>query len=552
MWLHNIFLKTLGDCRVAIVGWGVAIGSIAPVIFAFVPALLGDSEARATVAALVQLPAVRLFGEPVDVLTPGGYATWRLALILPLVGVWALLVTTRTLRGEEESAALDLLLAVPRSRLHVALAKLGAIGVAILSIGSLIGFMAFAGALATGTALSLYAALLFGLNTALLAGVFGACALLASQFMKERRSAAGVTGALLGLSVLVATAGRVLAGREWIGRLSPLYYFERSKPLVSVIDFRSMLVLATLTISIGAAGVLLFLHRDIGGQIRIGRGAGAEDRTQRLAVFTGSPLLQSIFARSLGALAVPIASWGLGLAVYTGALTAILQQAQQDLLDLIGTFARSNPMYAELVARVTGGRDAEMNARSLTVVFTVVAALFLVFAITLASRWATDEEDGRFDLLLSTPHGRRDVILSRFAALTIGLVIVAGAIFASIGLTAWAAGFALDHVRLGEAVIGMLPVGIVVAAVGYLLAGWLHSKSVTGILTGFLLTSFLITLLGALFQWPAPVMQLSIFEHYGTPLVTGLQPVRVAGLLAVAAAVLTGATVRFATKDLVR
>ena len=131
-------------------------------------------------------------------------------------------------------------------------------------------------------------------------------------------------------------------------------------------------------------------------------------------------------------------------------------------------------------------------------------------------------------------------------------MIVAGVIFASTGLTAWAAGFALDRVRLGEAVIGMLPVGMVVAAVGYLLAGWLHSNSVTGILTGFLLTSFLITLLGALFQWPAPVMQLSIFEHYGTPLVTGLQPVRVAGLLAVAAAVLTGATVRFATKDLVR
>src|SRR5690242_4231468 len=112
MWLHNIFLKTLGDCRVAIVGWGLAIGSIAPVIFVFVPALLGDSEARAMVAALVELPALRLFGEPVDVLTPGGYATWRLALILPLVGVWALLVTTRTLRGEEESAALDLLLSV--------------------------------------------------------------------------------------------------------------------------------------------------------------------------------------------------------------------------------------------------------------------------------------------------------------------------------------------------------------------------------------------------------------------------------------------------------
>jgi ABC-2 type transport system permease protein len=176
----------------------------------------------------------------------------------------------------------------------------------------------------------------------------------------------------------------------------------------------------------------------------------------------------------------------------------------------------------------------------------------MIFAITLASRWAADEEDGRFDLVLSTPRARHQVMLSRFAALTIGLVIVAGVIFASIAFTAWATGFALDRVRLAEAALAMVPVGMVVAAAGYLLAGWLHSKSVAGILTGLLLTSFVVTLLGPLFQWPTSVMQLSIFEQYGTPLVTGLQPVRVAGLLAVAAAVLTGAALRFGTKDLVR
>ena len=552
MWLRNIFLKTLGDCRVAIVGWGIAIGIIAPLIFAFVPTLLGDSNARATLAALVELPALRLFGDPVDVLTPGGYATWRLALILPLVGVWALLVTTRTLRGEEESGALDLLLSIPRSRLHVALAKLGAIGAAILSIGSLIGLMAFAGALATSTAVPLQAALLFGLNTALLAGVFGASALLASQFTTERRSAAGVTGALLGLSVLVVMAGRVLPAREWVGRLSPLYYFERTKPLVNAVDPRSMLVLATLTAGVGAAGVLLFLRRDIGGQIRIGIGAGADRRAHPPATFTASPLLRSIFARSLGALAVPIASWGLGLAVYTGALTAILQEALRNIPDLFEMAARFGPMYAEFLTRFTGGDDAAMNARSLTLVFTVVSAIFAIFAVTLASRWAVDEEDGRFDLLLSTPHARHRVMLSRFAALTIGLVIVAGAIFASTGLTAWAAGFALDRVRLAEAAFSMVPIGMVVAAAGYLLAGWLRSKSVTGILTGLLLASFVVSLLGLLFQWPASVMRLSIFEQYGTPLVTGVDPVRVARLLAVAAVALTGAAVRFATKDLVR
>jgi hypothetical protein len=54
------------------------------------------------------------------------------------------------------------------------------------------------------------------------------------------------------------------------------------------------------------------------------------------------------------------------------------------------------------------------------------------------------------------------------------------------------------------------------------------------------------------FHWPAYVMQLSIFEHYGTPLVDGLHPRRVLGLLTTSALILAAATTRFATKDLIR
>lgn len=91
--------------------------------------------ARAEVLALVRHPAMRLFAEPVDVLSPGGYATWRLSLVLPLLGIWALLAVSQTLRGEEESGALDVLLSVPRSRLRVATEKLAAMATALLLMG---------------------------------------------------------------------------------------------------------------------------------------------------------------------------------------------------------------------------------------------------------------------------------------------------------------------------------------------------------------------------------------------------------------------------------
>ena len=135
-------------------------------------------------------------------------------------------------RGEEESGALDLLLSASGSPLRTVLEKLAAIAAALLLIGVVIAVLALAGARATLVTLEPLRALLFGLNTALFALVFGTIALVVSQFTRERRPAAGISGLLLGLSFALTSAGRAVPGGEWIGRLSPLHYFELNKPLV--------------------------------------------------------------------------------------------------------------------------------------------------------------------------------------------------------------------------------------------------------------------------------------------------------------------------------
>lgn len=234
MWFRSVFLKTVRDYRVPILGWGLGMGILAPIIFAGVSRVFVDNpQAQAELLAMTRNPALRLFAEPVDVLTPAGYATWRLSLVLPLLAIWALLTVSRTLRGEEEHGALDLLLSVPRSRLRIAAEKLAAVASSLLLIGVLVAMSALAGAAATGVDLSPGRSLLFGLNTTLFALVFGALALIVSQFTREARTAAGVTGVLLGLSFVLTSAGRVVSGGEWIGRLSPLHYFEQNKPLVA-------------------------------------------------------------------------------------------------------------------------------------------------------------------------------------------------------------------------------------------------------------------------------------------------------------------------------
>ena len=136
--------------------------------------------------------------------------------------IWALLAVSRTLRGEEESGALDVLLSVPRSRLRVAdgEARRHCDGAPVdRRVDRTHGIRRRAGS--RRPALRLSAALLFGLNAALLAGVFGAMALLASQFTRARRTAAGITGVAAGLSLVLTSAGRTVPGGDWMGAALP-------------------------------------------------------------------------------------------------------------------------------------------------------------------------------------------------------------------------------------------------------------------------------------------------------------------------------------------
>jgi ABC-2 type transport system permease protein len=556
VWLRSIFLKTLRDCRVPILGWGLGIGALPPLIFVAIPTLLSDEAGRAGVLALARNPAVRLLlGDPVDVLNPGGYATWRLSLILPLVSVWALLTVSRTLRGAEEAGSLDVLLSAPRSRLRVAMEILAAVATALLLIGGLISLMAFAGARVANVDLGLNAALLFGLNTVLLAGVFGAAAMLISQFTRAR-VAAGVTGALLGLSVVMSSAGRTVPNGEWIGRLSPLYYFELSKPLIPTYGAnpRAMYGMTVLAAAMSAFGVALFVRRDVGAPVTLplGRRRSVRQAPPVATLPLGAWSLRSVFARSLTSLGAATLWWGLAIAVYAALLTAILRQAEQNLLELLEAFSKRGPMYGELLSKLTRGGDVTINASFLSLIFTMLAAVVATFAVTLANRWAAEEEAGRLELLLGTPQPRPSVILARFAAVAVALMAVAGLIFGSVVLTAAAVGMTLDRSRLAQAAFGMVPVGLVVAAVGYLLSGWLRTAAVTGTLVALLLASFVITLLAPLFRWPDLVLQFSIFEQYGAPLVQGLPVANTLRLLAVTAVALAIATVRFARKDVAR
>ena len=176
----------------------------------------------------------------------------------------------------------------------------------------------------------------------------------------------------------------------------------------------------------------------------------------------------------------------------------------------------------------------------------------MAFAVTQANRWSADEEDGRLELVLSTPQPRLRVLLGRFAALTTATVIIGVLTLAGTAVASAATGLKLDWGNLAAATLSMIPLGLLVAAIGYLLSGWLRTAVDTGLLSFLLVIWFFISYIGPELNWPDATLRLPAFYYYGTPLLHGLPLGDTLGVLAVAIVALALASVRFVRKDIGR
>jgi ABC-2 type transport system permease protein len=546
MWFTSVYLKTLRDFRWAILGWGLGLGA-----FGYVEAveynITATPEAKASLASLG--PTFAWYSAPISLTTPGGMTNWRIGPLLVLLGIWSLLASTRTLRGEEERTALDVVLAKPHGRIRVALEKLAALVTTLLVVSLLIAAGTYTGGRQIGVDFGVGPVLLVGVNAVLIGACFAALGLLISQFTDQRSTAAGVTGGLLFVFVVMDMAQRVFPHTEWIGRLSPVYYYNLSKPLITGYGANpgAMLLLAALTVLLGAVALALFARRDVGRAVRLPRWlrVTAFARLTRQALPEKAWSLRSVYLRSLRTVALPAFWWTVTIAGFAVFMALEVRQAEKNLASIYA----GSPFWVKLVGSVGGG-DVHTNANLLSFFYVLLPLLTMAFAVTQVHTWATDEDEGRLELELARPMGRVRLILSRFAGFATATVIIGLLTLAAIAAATAGAGLGLDTGNMAAATLSVVPLGLLIAAVGYLLAGWLNPGLVTGVLTAFLVVSYAISNFGPTFNWPDVVLRLSVLYYYGRPLVEGLPVWSTVGVVGTTVLALVFASIRFERKDI--
>jgi len=546
MFFRSVYLKTLRGFRMPIVGWGVGMGLLMAVVVTAVQSLVATPEAR---ASLVSLGATfSWIAEPVKIDTPGGYVTWKYGFTILIVSIWPILALTGLFRGEEERGSMDVLLALPRTRIRVALEKVAAMWTALFVMGLIIGVLTYAGGAKVNADFTLSDCLLFALNLVLICSVFGGVALLLAQFLSERRTAAGAASAVLFASIVLDMVHRVVHNVDWLSQISPVYYFNLSKPLIPSYgtNVGGLLVQLALTVILTGAGVYLFARRDVAGVVELPWVRRLPQRAARPQpeLLPGGWSVRSLYARSLGMVAPSAGWWTLAIAGFAGWMVVVVKQTSNQLYGLIAGSTLLKDIF-----RLTGGQ-AELNASILSGIFIFMPLLLMVFAVTQANRWSSDEEDGRLELVLATPQPRLKVILVRFAALGTATIVISLITLAVTEVASSAEGLGLDASHLAAASLSMIPLALLVAAVGYLFSGWLRAAVDTGLLSFLLLAWFVISFVGPGLSWPDQTQRLSAFYYYGTPLLDGAQLTSLIGVLVVSAAALALSSYRFVRKDI--
>lgn len=512
---RSIYTKSLRDWRLAILLWGVG---LALMVLAYFP-LSASTIVKGNPEEVQRLAeSQRFFAEPVAITTPEGYVTWKVIASLPIMlGIWAARAGARLGRYGEERGSLDVVLATPNSRGRVLGEGIAALTTATLLIGLLIGLGALLGEVLADVTVAPAGALLAGLNVSLMSLVIGTLALLLAQFLTSAGAATGIACAIMVVAWILDGTGRISGDLAWVGRLSPFHLYSLSKPLIASYgtNYGALLATAVLALLFGAASVPLFIRRDLGASAWPRRRAARQESGETVL----ARAMQAISLRGVGLRVFRsgtsgLAWWLIGLAIFLVWMAAITKAIKDTLVELLANFQS----FQQLLGGDAFGTDAGIVSG---ILFAFLPILVAFFALTQASAWARDLDAGRLEMVLATPVPRWRVYLEAWGA-TLAALIIAPLILCLILLVSLQIiGLEVNTGYLIAAFVGFLPIELITAAIIFLAAGRFSSGVVNGGDSGLLAASFIGEFLNPVLHLPGWLIGLSIFHHYGSPLLNG-------------------------------
>jgi len=430
-----------------------------------------------------------VFGPARSLETVAGFAAFRTLGVIPLiVAIWALLSSTRALRGEEDAGRWEILAAAPVSKPQATIATIRGL------YGTLMITLAVTSAIVTVTALlshefSVRAGLFFAATLTASGFLFTAVGALTSQIASSRRLAATQAGLVLGLSFVIRAVADASPGIAWLHWLSPLGWITETAPLTHSRWLGLLLTLAA-TALLTVISVQLSLNRDLGASLV----------PERITNRDGSNIRGAI-SLSITLMRVSVVGWMLGFFLMSFAFGLVAHGATKAFSASTGI----QKTFANLGI-------SKLSELFFGVIFMMLTAALMFAAASHASSLREQESEGYLDHLLVAPLSRTRALLSRIGVSVISLVAVA--------LCAGLGSFAGSSLRGGTlslkdavlASLNIVPSALLLFGCAILVFGIApRATSVVG--QSLLAWSFLMELVGSTLKLNHWILDTSLLHH---------------------------------------
>jgi ABC-2 type transport system permease protein len=433
------------------------------------------------------------FGAPNHISTVTGATAWNTGGVMVLiVAIWAFLLATKTLRGEENAGRWELLLTGQTTARRATINTLAGLsfGLFVLYVVSALTFIGV-GKIHT-VDLSTTAALFFALTVVASAAVFVSVGAFASQLMPTRSRATSLSATILGICFLLrAVAGTTNA--HWLLDITPLGWIERMQPLYGSQPMW-LLPVAALVLVLSLCTIFLAGHRDLGASTFVDNDM-ARPRTGLL----NTPMGAAIRLTRVASLSWLIAI-GLG-SLFFGLLTKPAAQAFTDSAGIEHTINR--------LAHATQQTGATIF---LGIVFFLLMLVIMSYAASAIGAMREEEAAGYLDNLLVRSVGRLQWLWGRLLLITV--VVILASLLSSIGV--WAS-VASQHVGVPFHTLFLAGLNMVAPALFILGAGiWalgIVPRLTTVVAYGVIGWSFLIQMISSGLNINHWILDTSVLQH---------------------------------------
>src|SRR5215472_7050584 len=316
-----------------------------------------------------------------------------------------------------------------------------------------------------------------------------------------RAGAAGIAGVVLFAGYLLNGYQATVPAEAGIAKLTWFSWTAKHLPLAGQYDWASLLPVAVASVALLAVGVEAFARRDLGvlSAIRV----------------PGPPSallgLHGPIGRSFGDRLPSGLAWGLGLGVF-GLIFAASSRSLADALP------KMSPATQQVFHTVLPNFDLTTAGGLLQLVFVQLGFIVVGFAAaSLVAGWASDETEGRLEMLLATPLARMPWAVNSAIGVYLAIAVMTLVLGAAIGIGALMAGSDALTPMAGTITLGLYAAAV--AGLGFAIGGIVRTSVAAEIVAFVVTATFLIDLVAPPLKLPGWVHGLALTAHLGQPMV---------------------------------